>query len=232
MTVGHGAGSRAYALDYNGTLSDDELLLESIYLELFEQAGAPINAVAYRSHMLGLRDRELVMVGLRLGGMPEPCSELVAALLVERFARYAAHVTQQPTIPAAAVEAVRTLASFGPVAVVSGAPRTEITRGLAAAGLTGDIAVVVAGEDVRCGKPAPDPYRLAFHRLRRHVPYLQPSDVLVIEDAPVGIASARGAGLRCASVASGIGADVELSGLTVAALAPLASGACLTSCES
>lgn len=49
--------------------------------------------------------------------------------------------------------------------------------------------VVVCGEDVRHGKPHPEPYERGCALLA-----LQPSDCVVIEDAPAGIASARAAG--------------------------------------
>ena len=49
--------------------------------------------------------------------------------------------------------------------------------------------VVVCGEDVRHGKPHPEPYERGCALLD-----LQPSDCVVIEDAPAGIASARAAG--------------------------------------
>ncbi|MBN1585655.1 HAD family phosphatase [Candidatus Uhrbacteria bacterium] len=48
---------------------------------------------------------------------------------------------------------------------------------------------VVTGNDVRCGKPWPDPYLLASERLG-----LAPSDCLVIEDSDNGIRSALAAG--------------------------------------
>jgi HAD superfamily hydrolase (TIGR01509 family) len=52
--------------------------------------------------------------------------------------------------------------------------------------------VVVTGSDVVNGKPDPEPYRLALAKLR-----LNPSHAVVIENAPLGIKSAKAAGLRC-----------------------------------
>jgi len=57
--------------------------------------------------------------------------------------------------------------------------------------------VLVTADDVSRGKPAPEPYLLAARRLG-----LDPSDCLVIEDAPAGIASARAAGACVVAVAS------------------------------
>src|SRR5207253_3106028 len=51
--------------------------------------------------------------------------------------------------------------------------------------------IVVTSEDVSQGKPAPDGYRLGAKRLG-----LDPTACIVFEDAPAGIAAARGAGTR------------------------------------
>src|SRR2546429_2524493 len=51
--------------------------------------------------------------------------------------------------------------------------------------------ILVTSEDVSQGKPAPDGYRLAAKRLG-----LDPAACIGFEDAPAGIAAARGAGAR------------------------------------
>lgn len=59
--------------------------------------------------------------------------------------------------------------------------------------------VTVTGNDVRHGKPAPDPYLLALKKLR-----IKSKEAVVIENAPFGIASAKAAGLRCIAVATSL----------------------------
>lgn len=72
--------------------------------------------------------------------------------------------------------------------LVTSAPRALAQRRLAAAGLPVP-AQMVAAEDVRHGKPAPDGYLLAARRLGVAI-----GDCLVFEDAPAGIAAAEAAG--------------------------------------
>lgn len=55
--------------------------------------------------------------------------------------------------------------------------------------------VLVTSDDVKQGKPAPDPYLQAAHALG-----YAPSRCLVIEDAPAGVAAAREAGARVVAV--------------------------------
>ncbi len=55
--------------------------------------------------------------------------------------------------------------------------------------------VLVTADDVRNGKPAPDPYLEAAARLG-----VEPTRCLVVEDAPAGLASARTAGCHTLAV--------------------------------
>lgn len=69
--------------------------------------------------------------------------------------------------------------------LVTGTSQREL-RHLVAPAILHRFHVIVTGDTVRRGKPAPDPYRKAFARLRTH-----PQRVIVIENAPYGIRSAR-----------------------------------------
>lgn len=75
-------------------------------------------------------------------------------------------------------------------AIVTSAPRQLAIRRLEAAGIPLP-PLMVAGEDVTNGKPAPDCFLLAASRLGQ-----QPHDCLVFEDAPAGIRAAEAAGAR------------------------------------
>jgi beta-phosphoglucomutase len=52
--------------------------------------------------------------------------------------------------------------------------------------------IVVTAEDVSRGKPDPEPYALAIERLG-----VKPGESLIIENAPMGIRSAKSAGATC-----------------------------------
>lgn len=55
--------------------------------------------------------------------------------------------------------------------------------------------VVVTGDDIDNGKPAPDPYLKAVEMLA-----MQKNECIVIENAPVGVQAAKAAGLCCIAV--------------------------------
>ncbi len=73
-------------------------------------------------------------------------------------------------------------------AIVTSAPRALATRRLAAAGMPLPT-LMVAAEDVRHGKPAPDCFLMAAEQLG-----VAASECLVFEDAPAGIQAAEAAG--------------------------------------
>ena len=63
--------------------------------------------------------------------------------------------------------------------------------------------VVITSEHVSRGKPSPDPYLEAARRLG-----LEPSACVVVENAPLGIRSAKAAGMRCIAVTSTLPAEI------------------------
>lgn len=84
-----------------------------------------------------------------------------------------------------------------PRAVGSSTPRSNLDAIFSATGLGQMFNVVVCGDDVTNGKPAPDVFLLAAERLG-----LAPADCLVIEDAHVGIEAAHRAGMKVLAVAT------------------------------
>jgi HAD superfamily hydrolase (TIGR01509 family) len=92
-----------------------------------------------------------------------------------------------------------------PWAVVTSADRRLARARLAAAGI--DAPLVVVAEDTPRGKPHPDPYLAAAHRLG-----VQPSRCLVVEDSQPGIDAGRAAGASVAAL-RGLAAEIRVSDL-------------------
>ena len=84
------------------------------------------------------------------------------------------------------------IARTRPWAIVTSGPREHATARLRAVGHPLP-PVFVTADDVTHGKPDPEPYLKAKDQLGI-------SDGVVVEDAPAGIAAARGAGLRVLAV--------------------------------
>lgn len=89
-----------------------------------------------------------------------------------------------------AAELVATAAELGPVGLVSASPGPYVQAAATALGLVRYLRAAVTGDDVTHGKPAPDPYLLAAHRLG-----VTPARCLAIEDSASGVRSAHAAGM-------------------------------------
>lgn len=66
----------------------------------------------------------------------------------------------------------------------------------------GQFDVVITGDTTERGKPFPDPYLRAANQL-----HLKPGSCVVVENAPLGIQSAKAAGMQCIAVSSTVAKD-------------------------
>ena len=89
-----------------------------------------------------------------------------------------------------------------PVAVASNSTSLEVEATLDRADLSGLVDEIVGVDQVESPKPAPDLYELAASRLACDM-------VVAVEDSPVGIASARAAGLPVLGVDRGVFFDAS-----------------------
>ena len=87
------------------------------------------------------------------------------------------------------------------LALVTGT-RLEVVRKVLQMGLEDIFKVVVTGEMVDNGKPDPEPYLMAVSKLG-----VDKENCIVVENAPAGITSAKGAGLRCFAVQTSLPRD-------------------------
>jgi HAD superfamily hydrolase (TIGR01509 family) len=79
--------------------------------------------------------------------------------------------------------------------LVTGSACRVVDESLAPSGVAALFDVLVTGDDVSHGKPDPEPYLIATARLG-----LPPEACLAIENAPLGIRSARAAGMACVAL--------------------------------
>jgi HAD superfamily hydrolase (TIGR01509 family) len=119
---------------------------------------------------------------------PEEISAAVVAKLRRLYREYL------PLIPGAR-EAVLALAQALPLALASSANRSIIELVLARAGIESCFGATVSSEEVARGKPAPDVYLEAAHRLSQ-----PPEQCAAVEDSSNGLRSAAAAGMTVIAV--------------------------------
>jgi HAD superfamily hydrolase (TIGR01509 family) len=178
--------TKAFLLDFDGVIAATENHHIAAWQRTLSFMGLQVpDEVAARA--MEVDDREFLADLFHERGIPvEKVDEWVARkqVLTVELLRHA------PRVYPGVVELVRALHGRAKVAVVSGTWRENIEAVLHAAGLADAIDLIVAKEDVTRRKPDPEAYLLALKKLR-----LSPRSVLVFEDSPSGISSARAAGI-------------------------------------
>jgi beta-phosphoglucomutase-like phosphatase (HAD superfamily) len=182
--------AKALIFDFNGTLSDDEDIMELVTAEALAPHARPPTHQEYVDRLAGLSDE--AMVREWLGDRDD-----VDAIVADRIEGYRRRMSDGRTIYQDMRKVVRWAASVVPVAIVSGAARAEILPVIEAAGIAELFTAVVTSDDVEHGKPHPEGYVIGLERLRDRAPDLSPGDVAVIEDTEAGVLAAKAAGMRC-----------------------------------
>ena len=195
---------RAFLFDIDGTLVDSAAAIEDAWQRVATEFGVSAEQILQSCH--GRRDTEVVeeffeqsVWGRVLGRINALDMGALAAVSAARGAR----------------DLLGTLADDQWAAVTSG-PRELMTARLRTAGLPVPN-VLVTAEDVRNGKPDPEGFLLAAHSLG-----VEPSDCVVVEDSPAGVAAGRAAGAIVVGVTTTHSADdLRAADLVVADLTRL-----------
>ncbi len=181
------AGSfEAYLYDCDGTIAESmeahveawvaEMAVHGVSLDpqlIYELAGMPAT-------------KTVEVMNQRYGVKLDP--EVIAQAKEDRFFNHYMHRVQP--IPVM-VEHLKESAKTMKIAVVSGG-RTRIVKAtLKILGIESLVQALVCAEDVKKGKPDPEPFLMAAEKLG-----IEPSKCLVFEDADLGIQSAINAGMK------------------------------------
>lgn len=140
------------------------------------------------------------------------CARYPITMPFEQFeARYNSDVLVQYQAGAPLISGARELVAQLrdediPIAVASSSHREWVEAALTGAGLRQYFQQTTAGDEVSMGKPSPEIYLKAAHKLG-----VDPTDCIAIEDAPAGVESAKAAGMRVVLVRSELTNDLDLA---------------------
>ena len=191
----------AVLFDLDGTLADSTGSVDRSWRKLADRIGIDFDGMHGSYHGVPARQ---TLERLMAGSTPAEIDEVNSWL---------ADVEATDTDGVVAIAGAYAVLESLPLerwAIVTSGTRRLATGRIAAAGLPMPKELVTA-DDVSVGKPSPDPYILAAHRLG-----FEPKRCLVVEDAPAGVASglASGAmvlGLRTTHSELGIPTVVDLT---------------------
>jgi HAD superfamily hydrolase (TIGR01509 family) len=214
---------QAVLWDMDGTLVDTEPYWIAAEYRLVESFGGRWSD----EHAHAVIGKPLLVTGRYLrehGGVPLPEEQIVDRLLEAVIADTRRQVTWRPGTLALLAE----MRQAGlPMAMVTMSYR-NLASTVAELLPAGTFQALVCGDEVRHGKPDPEPYLLAAARLG-----VPPSRCLAIEDSPSGIASAEAAGCLVVAVPNQVPVEAApsrvrlstLAGLSLADLVDMAVGA-------
>lgn len=178
---------RAVILDIDGTIVDNMHLHAEAFALFAERHGLPPLTKDDRARLDGRRNSEIFPI-LFKRDVPR---EEWQAYEHEKEGLYR-ELSRGRLMPMRGLQLlIGRLATDGiSVALATSAPQPNVAHTLAELDLAGAFPIIVRGDEVPRGKPAPDVFIEAARRLG-----VAPADCLVFEDAPMGIQAAQAAGM-------------------------------------
>jgi HAD superfamily hydrolase (TIGR01509 family) len=175
---------KAYLFDCDGTVADSMPLHYLAWKKALGECNCPFDEKLFYSWG-GVPPIEIVASLNRIHGLNMPVVETA-----ERKENY--YFDQLPQLKAVAEVIEHVDAQYGkiPFGIVSGSTRESVVNSLNTLGLLEKFDTIVASEDYKRSKPAPDAFLLAAERLS-----VPPESCLVFEDADIGIQAATAAGM-------------------------------------
>jgi sugar-phosphatase len=185
----------AVLFELEGVLADTSTFRQRALEETLAQDGVRIPAY---EDFGDLPVRSAVAAAFTAASIPadEVAIDLATLRAERRFAEFLVHGF---TMVEGARELVAHLAGRTRLAIVTRASRRDAETILGLAGLEFAFECVITADHPVAPKPSIEPYAAAVRAMSRLRP-LSPSSCLALEDGPVGIRAARGAGLRCLAV--------------------------------
>ena len=194
---------KGFIFDFDGLIIDTETPGCTAWAELFQQYGFTFTAEDWKKAIgtgPSAYDPARHLHKLTNGEVNPQAANKVSLNRAREL------IEMQPILPGV-LEFLRNVEKMKlPMAVASSSNRAWVEGYLEKLKLLQFFKTVCTSDDVKAVKPDPELFLLAASRLA-----LDPSEVIVFEDSPNGIRSAKAAGMVCIAVPNKITADMDLS---------------------
>ncbi|MDH7514791.1 MAG: HAD family phosphatase [Bacteroidota bacterium] len=182
---------QAVLFDLDGVIADTLHYHYLAWAHMFEKLGGTISKESVFLHE-GRTSREILPIFLREAGVT--LENGAHEEFIERKRRYYRSIVRIRYFPYA-FETVEEIRRRGfRTALVTASSRRNMEKSIDP-DRRSLFDAIVTGDDVSQAKPSPEPYLAAARQVG-----VPPANCLVVENAPLGIASARNAGMTCVAV--------------------------------
>jgi len=208
ISLPNGMQAEAVIFDFDGVIVDTEPLHHAAFTRALEPLGLHFSWQEYVETYIGFDDRDAFKHAFSSKNKPLSQDEL--RLLIDQKAGYFQEIIRSDISPyPGVVELVSQLHTCNtPLAICSGALRSDIDPILTMLGIADYFDIIVTADDVAVSKPDPECYQLAFQRLQSaHHDSFSKETTIAIEDTPAGISAAKAAGLLVCAVTNSYPAD-------------------------
>jgi beta-phosphoglucomutase family hydrolase len=186
------------SLPFKGVIFDmDGTLLESTeadyraWEKVFKSYNQELPFERY-APMLGVKSADVIRNEIGFADEQD-----VERILKEKFDYFIDYISENPIKPVFAAETfLKSLAQYPiKVALATSSRKEKMQMVLQQLNFLQYFDAIVTGNEVTHGKPAPDIFLLAAKRLG-----VDPTDCMVIEDGPIGVAAAKRANMKCVAI--------------------------------
>lgn len=199
---------RAVIFDFDGVITDSEVLHLRAFNKVLAQYGVEISTKDYYKEYLGLSDIDCFKALINKKILPKPSAEIEHLAKEKKQAFEKLAKTEGRIIEGVRDFLLMLSRNNIPMAICSGALSVEIELILEDARLRSFFEVIVSAEMVRKGKPNPEGFLLTLKKLNRsRQNAILPNQCIVIEDSHWGLEAAKAAGMHSIAVTNSYEAD-------------------------
>ncbi|HIJ87313.1 MAG TPA: HAD family phosphatase [Desulfuromonadales bacterium] len=198
----------AVIFDFDGVIVDTEPLHHAAFQRTLEPLGLHFTWQEYVETYIGFDDRDAFRHAFAAHN--RSLSQETLLQLIDRKASVFNEVIRSGvTAYPGVVDLIQSLHTNGlPLAICSGALRSDIEPILTMLNIGEYFTVIVTADDVAASKPDPECYERAFQKLlTAHNNCFSKGTTIAIEDTPAGISAAKTAGLLVCAVTNSYPAD-------------------------
>jgi beta-phosphoglucomutase len=197
----NGIQAEAVIFDFDGVIVDSEPLHYAAFQRTLEPLGLHFTWQEYIETYIGFDDRDAFRHAFSTKGTILS-QEKLYLLIGQKAAFFNEVIRSGVSAYPGVLDLIFHLSAIKiPLAICSGALKSDIDPILDMLGIAKFFDIVVTADDVAASKPDPECYQLAFRRLQSaHQNHFSKDVTIAIEDTPAGISAAKAAGLMVCAV--------------------------------